>query len=115
MEETERDLLVKLDTQMHSLCKKMEKFHDENRLDHQRIMDIFNNEKKITDEKNDKKIDKKIFTWVSGIIITIIIILFTYVGSTDISTQKHFNNIESCIQIYHPEYKTPVLYKIPKK
>lgn len=114
MEQSDHDLLIKLDTNVHTFCKKMEKMHTENREDHREIFKLLETHKNENNDKLDKKIDKRLYTWITGILIFLMISLSIYVTDIDVATEKCFNKMDSQIQIYHPDKPTP-LHKVPEQ
>lgn len=121
MDQTDHDLLIKLDTNMHVMCKKIEKFHDENkeirrenREDHKEIFKLLETHKNESNNKIDKKVDFKYFRILVGILITVGIIFGT-AGIGHINTSyKDKLKIETCIeQIIDKQDHVNHLYQMP--
>jgi len=132
MEQTEHDLLIKLNTKVNIMCSTIANFQKDNHDQHQEIINCIN--KKIdtvhnrvnkSEDKHDKcreesikrtdtKLDTQYFKWVFRSIIAIFIIGTIFSTTNIISNNDRFNKIETKISILHndqPEH----LFEIPEK
>ena len=70
--EKERDLLITMSTSVKSMCKKLDKHV----------------------EKDESNVKRWVFTWVSGILFTLIFGAYGYAYLVDNNTNDHKSNLE---------------------
>lgn len=96
----DHDDLIALKTHMDLFCKKLDKFHSENREDHKVLGELIASEnlrydsvKEHYNSKLDTKLNWSIFSWVVGFIILGLISLSSYtVAFKDVATARSFDN-----------------------
>jgi len=87
MEQKDHDLLIKLDTNMTTMCKKMEKFHDENRQDHKDILKLM-----------ESKVDFKWFKWLVGSVAAFMIVFGTWQTNHITKSTLEYNSLHYAVQ-----------------
>jgi len=132
MQQTDHDLLIKLNTKVNIMCVTLNNFQKDNHTQHLEIIECINRKVEKVHERVDKhekeaidcrgevvnkldlKLDSNYFRWIFRSIIAILIVGTIFTTKNIITNNDRFNNIETQICILHND-KGDILFPIPLK
>lgn len=103
--ESDHDTIIRLNTNVINMCKKLEQFHKENRDDHTSIVKALEIKTKDLEDKLLHKLDTSLFKWVIGFIILALISLATYTVDNTLTTTTNVTNNTNNIETINKKIK----------